>query len=145
MLQQYEYATKIVQVGGLRKSDWVEVPRRLKPRFFTFYRGAESTAPPKGPHNPSEFRVHELRRCDRRGWLELLSQRFENDISDERGYQGNLKIGGCENIADGPGQTFLLAHAGALEFSHQQIGIKQEDDEAYLDDRSIKVFLHCEY
>jgi hypothetical protein len=38
---------------------------------------------------------------------------------------GNFKIGSSKNIPDCPSYASLLRHAGALEFSHQEVGIKQ--------------------
>ena len=34
--------------------------------------------------------------------LESLSQKFKKDITDERGYHGNFKIGSGKNISDCP-------------------------------------------
>ena len=76
--------------------------------------------------------------------LESLSERFKKHIADECGYRGNSKIGDGKNISDCPTYTSALSQARALKFSHQEIGIKQEDDETYLDDRSPDLFLHSE-
>jgi hypothetical protein len=65
--------------------------------------------------------------------LESLPQKLKKHIPDERRNHGNFKIGAGKNIFDGPRQTSLLPHARPLKFSHQQIGIKQEDDETHLD------------
>jgi hypothetical protein len=77
-------------------------------------------------------------------WLESLSQKFKEDITNERGYDGNSKVGGGKDVFDCRGYTSLLSYAGALEFSHQEIGIKEEDNETHLDHRSPDVFLHRE-
>jgi hypothetical protein len=62
--------------------------------------------------------------------LESLSKKFEKDITDERGYRGNFKIGSSKNIFDCPHYAPLHSHTGTLKFSHQQIGIEEEDDKA---------------
>ena len=43
--------------------------------------------------------------------LESVSKKLKKDISDERGYQRNFKIGSCKNISDCPSYTVLLPHA----------------------------------
>ena len=74
--------------------------------------------------------------------LESLSKKFEKDITDERGYRGNFKIGSSKNIFDCPHYAPLHSHTGTLKFSHQQIGIEEEDDKAALDYSSQDIFLH---
>jgi hypothetical protein len=76
--------------------------------------------------------------------LEFLSQEFKKDITDERGYSGDSKVGSGKDIFDCRGYASLLSYAGTLKLSHQEIGIKEEDDETYLDHRSVDIFLHGE-
>src|SRR6202011_4208615 len=78
-------------------------------------------------------------------YLESLSEKFKKDITDERGYRGNFKIGSGKNITDSPNYTPFLPHASALKFSHQKIRIEQEDDKTHLDHRSPDIFLHNKY
>jgi hypothetical protein len=75
--------------------------------------------------------------------LKLLSKKFKKAVADERGYGGNSKVGRGKNIFECRSYTPFLSQARALEFSHQEIGIKEEDDKAYLDYRSPDIFLHC--
>jgi hypothetical protein len=77
--------------------------------------------------------------------LEFLAKKFKRDITDERGYRGDYKIGSGKNISDCPSYAPLLPHPRALKFSHQEIGIKQEDDKSHLDHRSPDIFLHGKY
>jgi len=77
--------------------------------------------------------------------LEFLSKKFNKDITDERGYRGDFKIGSGKNISDCPSYPPLLPHPRALKFSHQEIGIEQEDDKSHLDHRSPDIFLHGKY
>jgi len=44
-------------------------------------------------------------------YLESLSEKFKKDITDERGYRGNFKIGSGKNISDCPNYTPFLPHA----------------------------------
>ena len=77
--------------------------------------------------------------------LESLSEKLKKDITNERGYRGNFKIGGSKDISNCPSDTPFLSHARALKFSHQEIRIEQEDDKTYLDHRSPDIFLHSKY
>ena len=54
--------------------------------------------------------------------LELLSKKFEKEITDERDYRGDLKICSGKNISDCPSYASLLPHPRMLKFSHQEIG-----------------------
>src|SRR6266446_3521384 len=76
------------------------------------------------------------------GCLESFSKKFKQDVADERGDHGNCKIGSGKHISDCPSHAPLLPHAGALKFSHQKIGIKQEDDKTDLDQRPPNILLH---
>jgi hypothetical protein len=80
----------------------------------------------------------------RRG-LEFLSKEFKKDVTDECGYHGDFKIGNRKNISDCPNDTPLPPHSRALKFSHQKVGIKQEDNKSHLDHRSPDIFLHGKY
>jgi hypothetical protein len=44
-------------------------------------------------------------------YLESFSKKFKKDITDERGYHGNFKIGSGNNISDCPSYTPLQPHA----------------------------------
>src|SRR5271169_5414329 len=77
--------------------------------------------------------------------LKSLSKKFKEDVSDDRGYRRNFKIGSGKDISDCPSHTLLLTHARALKFSHQQIGIKQKDDKTNFNDSSPNTFLHSKY
>ena len=85
-------------------------------------------------------------RSRRRGLgLEPGPEKFKEEVADQGGYRGNFKIRGGKDIADRPGETSSLAHAGALEFSHQKIGIKQEHDEGDFDQGPPGIFWHGKY
>jgi hypothetical protein len=73
---------------------------------------------------------------------ELLSEKFEEGKADDGGYCSNFKISSGKNIFERRGYASFLAEARALKFSHQKIGIKEKDDESYLDRRSQDIFLH---
>jgi hypothetical protein len=74
--------------------------------------------------------------------LEFFPEKFDDQITDERGYCGNLKIRGGENILEGPTQAVFPSHARPFKFSHQQVGVKEKEDKPDLDGRSSDVFLH---
>ena len=74
--------------------------------------------------------------------LEPLSKKFNEDISDERGYYGNFKICPGKNISECPDYASLPPHPGAFKLSHQKIGIKEEDNKTYFNQRSPDIFLH---
>ncbi len=74
--------------------------------------------------------------------LELFAQKFEEDVADDGGDDGDFKIGGGTDIAQGPDQATLPPGAGAFEFSHEEIGIEEEEDEGNFDHRSQDIFLH---
>jgi hypothetical protein len=66
--------------------------------------------------------------------LEAFPKEFENGVPNQAGYDGDYEIFRCENVQDCDGQSFA-AFVGAREFSHQEIGIKQENDKADFDER----------
>lgn len=68
--------------------------------------------------------------------LEFLTQKFNDDVTDECGYKSDHQIGLRHDIVDRPNETLTLSHTCALELPHQEIGVKQEHYEAGLDDRS---------
>jgi hypothetical protein len=72
--------------------------------------------------------------------LEPLLEKFKKDITDERGYRGNFKISSGKNVSDYPSYTPFRPHARALKLSHRKIGIKEEDDKTYLDQRPPDIF-----
>jgi len=74
--------------------------------------------------------------------LQSLPNKFNKHITDEGGDDGDEKIGSGKNISDSPGQASPLSSPRALEFTHQEIGIKKEDNETHLDHGSPHVFLH---
>jgi hypothetical protein len=43
--------------------------------------------------------------------LESLSKKFKEELTDERGYQGDFKIGNGKNISACPSYTPLQSHA----------------------------------
>ena len=77
--------------------------------------------------------------------LTFFPKKFKGDVADDRGYRGDFKIGSGKNISDCPSYAPLFLHARALKFSHQKIGIKQENDKTYLDDRLPNTFLLVKY
>ena len=56
----------------------------------------------------------------------------------------NLKISNGKNISNRPGKPSLLPHARPFKLSHQEIGIKQEDDKSDLDHSAQHILLHRE-
>jgi hypothetical protein len=65
--------------------------------------------------------------------LELGPQKFEKNVPDQGGDHGDCQIGEREDIPDRPCHAALGSPTGALKFSHQQVGIKEEDDEPDFD------------
>jgi hypothetical protein len=58
--------------------------------------------------------------------LEFSSQKFDENIADNRGNGSNLEIGSSENVRESPKQASLWSCAGAFKFAHQQIRVEQE-------------------
>lgn len=75
-------------------------------------------------------------------FLKSSSQRFDENIADDRGDRGDFKVGGGEDVSERPGEAFLLANARVFKFSHEEIGIEQEDDESDFNRRSQGIFLY---
>ena len=74
--------------------------------------------------------------------LEFFAQGFEQDIGDKSRYQTNYKIGHRKNIAKRPQQAILLTGAGTLEFSHQEICVKQEQNKSHFNQEFPDKFIH---
>ncbi|MGP8174693.1 MAG: hypothetical protein ACLP7O_09125 [Terracidiphilus sp.] len=64
--------------------------------------------------------------------LKLFSKIFKHAIPDQRADYGDNEIRTCKDVVEGERQT-LPVPTGNGEFSHQQIGIKQKDDERNFD------------
>jgi len=67
--------------------------------------------------------------------LEIFAQGLEDEVGDGGGEDGDGKIGDGEDVAEGDGEG-LAAAGGAVELSHEEIGVEEEDDEADLDERA---------
>jgi hypothetical protein len=65
--------------------------------------------------------------------LEFLSEIFNDDIADQAGNTCNGEIRECENIVERECKRFSPA-VGVRKFTHQEIGIEEEDYEADLYD-----------
>jgi hypothetical protein len=63
----------------------------------------------------------------------VASQEIEEDVSGQGGDQGNCEVVFGEDIGESPSQAAFLGDAGALEFSHEEIGIEQENNKGYFD------------
>ena len=64
--------------------------------------------------------------------LELVAEGFEDYVADECGDQGDGEVCGGEDVVEGECERLALP-VGAGELTHQQVGIKEEDDECNLD------------
>ena len=64
----------------------------------------------------------------RPAFLQPLSQGMKDGMSNQRGNHGDREIRDRKNIAQGEGQSFPMS-VGPSELSHQEICIKEEDDE----------------
>ena len=74
--------------------------------------------------------------------LQFLSKKLKQEISDDCGDGRDFQVGGRKDIVNGPHKASLPSHTRALEFSHQKIGVKKEDDESDLNRRSPDMSLH---
>jgi len=63
--------------------------------------------------------------------LEFFAEEFEEEVADERGDDGDGEVGEGEDVVEGEGEGFAVA-GGAVEFSHEEIGVEEEDDEGDL-------------
>jgi hypothetical protein len=70
------------------------------------------------------------------------SEKFENEITDDRRDHSNCRIDLSKNIFDGPSQTPSPTHTRARKFPHQKIGIKEEDYKTDLGYGSPDIFFH---
>ena len=75
----------------------------------------------------------------------FLPKKFNNHISDECSDHSNGKIDPGKNILDSPSQTTSPLHSRTREFTHQQVGIKEEDYKTNLGYGPSDSFLHCLY
>jgi hypothetical protein len=62
--------------------------------------------------------------------LTVLPQLFKHDVANQRRNNGDRKICFGKNIIQGKHQTLPFSAAG-FKFSHQEIGIKEEDDKCH--------------
>jgi len=67
--------------------------------------------------------------------LELLAEVLEDDVADGGRDDGDGKVLDSEDVDQGDGESFATA-SGAVELTHQQVGVEEEDDEDDLDDRA---------
>jgi hypothetical protein len=74
--------------------------------------------------------------------LEFAPKKFEKQVADERGDNGDRKIAGCQNVDDCPKQAHFPSFSRALKFTHQKVGVEQKNNEARLGHSSPYCFLH---
>src|SRR5580698_1096279 len=77
-----------------------------------------------------------------RVYSQTVPEMFHHQVTDQRSRERDGKIGRGENVVDRPHQTFSPCGSGPCEFSHQEVRIKEEDDETNLDDGSPDTSLH---
>ena len=53
-------------------------------------------------------------------------------MADDGGEECNGEVGWGEDVAEGEGEGFAAAR-GAVELSHEEVGVEEEDDECNLD------------
>jgi hypothetical protein len=67
--------------------------------------------------------------------LELLAEELEDEVACEGGEDSNGEVGEGEDVLKGEGEG--LAGSGvAVELAHQEVGVEEEDDEGYFDERT---------
>jgi len=64
--------------------------------------------------------------------LQPLAEELEDQVADDGGYQGYGEVFQGENVSDCPQQPFVLSGGGYGVLAHQEIGVKEEDDEGHL-------------
>ena len=67
--------------------------------------------------------------------LELFAEVLEDDVADGGGDDGDGEVPDGEDVVEGDGEGFAAA-AGAVELSHEEVGVEEEDDEGDLDERA---------
>jgi hypothetical protein len=67
--------------------------------------------------------------------LELFAEVFDDYETDQPGQDGDCEVREGENVVDCECEGLALTVC-ASEFSHQEIGIEEEDDKADFDHRS---------
>ena len=67
--------------------------------------------------------------------LEIFAQGLEDEVGDGGGEDGDGEVGDGEDVAEGDGEGFSVA-GGAVELSHEEVGVEEEDDEGDLDERA---------
>ena len=60
---------------------------------------------------------------------------FEDDVADGGGNDGDGEVLDGEDVIEGDGEGFA-GSVGVVELAHEEVGIKEEDDERDLDDRA---------
>jgi len=67
--------------------------------------------------------------------LELFAEVLKDDVADGGGDDGNCEVPDGEDVVEGDGEGFTAA-TGAVELSHEEVGVEEEDDESDLDERA---------
>jgi hypothetical protein len=62
--------------------------------------------------------------------IEFFSQELEDKKTDERRDAGNVEVAFGDDVPQSEGERLAVA-VGGRELPHQQVGVKQEDDEAH--------------
>jgi hypothetical protein len=73
---------------------------------------------------------------------ESAAQGFEEQVTNQRCYQGDDEIGCGGYILECPGETLRTPHSRTFELAHQKVGIEEEDDKTDLRHRSQGFSLH---
>jgi len=66
-----------------------------------------------------------------RAALELLAEVFEDDVADDGGEDGDGEVLAGDDVVQGEGEG-LASAVGAVELSHEEVGVEEEDDEGDL-------------
>src|SRR5579862_3160478 len=108
----------------------------VKPHLTTTSLRVNGRARPKWSHRARQGTIRDEVES------EFGAPELDDDVSDESCHHRDREIARGEDVAHGPEQTFGLARAGALKFTHQQIRVEKEDDESNLDHQSPPALLH---
>jgi hypothetical protein len=74
----------------------------------------------------------QLGQVDSREDLESPAEELEDKVTDQSGGEPDDEVDGGKDIVQSDGEGFAPS-GGAIELSHEQIGIEEEDDEDDLD------------
>jgi hypothetical protein len=73
---------------------------------------------------------------------EFLPEIFKQEVTDYGSDESDSKVTRGKNVGNCPGKAVFAAHPRALKFAHEEIGVKQKDNECGLNQRFPEILFH---